>query len=206
MMMAVFIKEASALAALLLLTGCVSALNARNADVHAEAGYAAQRRGDWEAAARQFAQAVVNADLAHADARGRAMVSYEYGRAMGVLCRYEDAEKYLLLAKELNESAGHAPYLPLYELAVLKVKLGKNSQALVYFNQLMPMIEKENLLSTAPLGVADAHEQFGAALDATGQGARAAVQRERGRAIRAANPAARPVGAGTPYGTRCTAS
>jgi tetratricopeptide (TPR) repeat protein len=186
-----------------LLGGCVSAINTRNAEVHAQAGYSAQGRGDWEMAARQFAQAVVNSDLADADPRGRATVNYEYGRAMGVVCRYDDSEKYLLRAKDFDEKSGRPPFLPLYELAVLNVYQRKYNQAIAYFQQLMPFIESEKLTTTAPLGVADAYEKWAIALEATGNQAGAEAMRAKAAKIRSENPNAKPLGPGTPYGTRC---
>ena len=68
------------LAAGLGIAGCAAPINMRNADVHAQAGYSAQRNGDWDTARRQFAQAVVNADLGGAEAHGKAIVNYEYVR------------------------------------------------------------------------------------------------------------------------------
>lgn len=190
-------------ACLLLLAGCVSSINLRNAEGHAQAGYAAQNRGDWEGAARQFAQAVVNADLGNGEPQGKATVNYEYGRAMAVLCKYEDAEKYLLRAKEFNEKSGISPFLPVYELGSLNVFQKKYSAAIPYFVELIPLMEREGLRSRAPLGVADAYEKYAISLEAVGRSAEAVEQRKQARAIREANPNAKPVGGGTPYGTRC---
>lgn len=183
--------------------GCAAPINVRNAEVHAQAGYAAQQRGDWDAAMRQFAQAVVNADLGGAEPRGKAIVNYEYGRALGVTCRYSEAEKYLLRSKEFDEQQGRSPYLPLYELGLLSEKQGSSLQASIYFSQLIPLMEKEGLRSRYPLGVADAYDRYASALQANGNSEKAATQRGEAMKIRAANPGATPFGAITPYGSAC---
>ena len=185
------------------LVGCAAPINVRNAEVHAQAGYAAQQRGDWDAAMRQFAQAVVNADLGGAEPRGRAIVNYEYGRALGVSCRYSEAEKYLLRSKEFDEKQGRSPYLPLYELGLISEKQGNSLQAANYFSQLIPLMEKEGLRSRYPLGVADAYDRYASALQTNGDSEKASIQRGEANKIRAANPGAARFGTVTPYGSAC---
>ncbi|MCV2371370.1 hypothetical protein [Roseateles oligotrophus] len=183
--------------------GCASNINIRNADAHAQSGYNAQRNGDWEVARRQFAQAVVNADLGKAEAGGKAMVNYEYGRSLGVTCFWDESEKYLLRSKQFEEDRNHSPYLPLYELGLLTEKQGKSNQAASYFSQLIPLMEKEGLRAKYPLGVADAYERYAFALEATGKFAEAAKNRAEAHTLRAANSEAKPFGQVTPYGSAC---
>ncbi len=189
-----------------IVSGCASALNIQNAENHAQAGYVAQSRGDWQNSMRQFAQAVVNADLGDADSQGKSVVNYEYGRSLGVLCKYEDAEKYLLRSKELKEQLGQSPYLALYELGLLNETQGKYTAAAIYFAQLISEMKKEGLQSRYPLGVADAYERYATALEKTGKTAEASIQHKEASAIRSANPDAKPFGALTPYGTQCANS
>lgn len=185
------------------LTGCVSALNVRNAENHAQAGYAAQRSGNWDAARRQFAQAVVNADLGDADLSGKSIVNYEYGRALGVTCVYDEAEKYLIRSKTMKEQLNLSPYLALYELGLMNEKQGNYEASANYFAQLIPEMKKEGLQKKYPLGVADAYDRYASALEKTGKANEAALQRKEAGAIRAANPNAQPFGALTPYGSQC---
>lgn len=185
-------------------TGCVAPINIRNAERHAQAGYAAQRNGDWDTARRQFAQAVVNADLGDAEPHGKVVVNYEYGRALGVTCFYEEAEKYLLRSKELEEQQGQSPYLALYELGLLVEKQQLYAKAASYFSQLVPLMEKAGLRTRYPLGIADAYERYANALQEVGRRAEADSQRQQANAIRTENPGAKPFGLLTPYGTACT--
>lgn len=188
------------------LSGCASALNIRNAENHAQAGYVAQRNGDWQNSMRQFAQAVVNADLGDADLQGKSVANYEYGRSLGVLCKYEDAEKYLLRSKSMKEQLGQSPYLALYELGLLSEIQGKYPVAATYFAQLIPEMKKEGLQSRYPLGVADAYDRYATALEKSDKTTEALGQRKEASAIRAANPDAKPFGALTPYGSQCANS
>lgn len=192
-----------AVVALVVVGGCAAPINIRNAEAHAQAGYSAKARGDWDTARRQFAQAVVNADLGNADAPGKGQVNYEYGRVLGIVCAWEESEKYLLRSKRLAEESGRTPYLSVYELGLLSESQGKAAQAATYFAELLPLMEKESLRAKFPLGVADVYERYASALAATGQAAEAEVKLAEARRIRGANPDARPIGAVTPYGTAC---
>lgn len=187
-----------------LLVGCAAPINIKNAERHAQAGYVAQRNNDWDTARRQFAQAVVNADLGGAEAQGKGIVNYEYGRALGVTCFHEEAEKYLLRSKEFQEQLGQSPYLALYELGLLTEKQRQYAKAAAYFSQLIPLMEKAGLQSQYPLGVADAYERYGKALKELGKDAEARLAEQKASSIRVENPDAKPFGRVTPYGTACT--
>lgn len=196
-------RTVALVAVFLAITGCAAPINVRNAEAHARAGYGAISRGDWDTARRQFAQAVVNADLGNAELSGKWQVNYQYGRALGVTCFWEEAEKYLLRSMQFSEQIDRAPRLSLYELGLLSQKQGKSAQAVSYFAQLIPLMEKEGLRATYPLGVADAYERYAASLEATGQTESAARNRIEARSIRNANPTATPFGTVTPYGSTC---
>lgn len=194
----------AAVIACLGIAGCVAPINVRNAERHAQAGYAAQRNGDWETARRQFAQAVVNADLGDADLNGKATVNYEYGRALGVTCFYEESEKYLLRPKEFDEQQGQSPYLALFELGLLAEKQKQYAKAASYFSQLIPLMEKAGLRTKYPLGVVEAYEQYANSLQEIGKGHEAGLMRQQANSVRAENPDAKPFGRLTPYGSACT--
>jgi hypothetical protein len=146
----------------LAIAGCAAPIEKRNAEAHFQPGYAAMQRGDWDAARRQFAQAVANADLGGVEPVDKAIMDYEYGRALGVTCFWEESEKYLLLSKQLDEQRGRSPFRSLYELALLTEREGKLAQAAYYFGQLIPFIEKEGLRTKYPLGVADVDDHYAA--------------------------------------------
>ena len=173
-------------------------------DEYVQRADAAIRRGDWESAASQFAQAINHADLPK-DAAIRGAMHLGYGRAIGVMCHYDEAEKYLLRAKEIAEKAGRAAFPVGYELGSISVARKKYTAATDYFSQLMPIIEREAQAKGSPAMVADAYEKYAVALAANGKPDEAeSLRREAGK-IRETGPKALP-GAITPYGTQCPKS
>ena len=171
-------------------------------DEYLQRATAAKIRGDWESVAGQYAQAINHADLPR-DAATRSTMQLEYGRAMGALCQFEEAEKYLLRAREMAAMAGASPFNALHELAALNGAQKKYAVAAGYFMQLMPVIEREARLKSSPQLVADALEKFAVALAATGNNDEAELRRREAEKIRAANPKPAPPGTITPYGTQC---
>lgn len=194
----------TALLACICLVGCVSQINLVNADRHTQAGLVAERSGDWTTARSQFAQAVVNADLADANPHAKAIVNYEYGRALGVGCAYESAEKYLLRSKSFAELNHESPYLPVYELGVLSQFRGKAADAQRYFEMLIPLLEIEKLDQRYPMGVVDVYIRYAQVLEENGLTAVATDMRAKADSIRAAHPDAKPISNVTPYGSLCS--
>jgi tetratricopeptide (TPR) repeat protein len=86
----------------LTMPACVSSINTLNANKYADAAFSATEAGDWDSARRYWARAVVNAELAKMPPQQFAVFNYEYGRALGVQCFFDEAERYLLKAYELD--------------------------------------------------------------------------------------------------------
>ena len=167
-------------------------------DEYVQRGNAAQKRGDWESAASQFAQALNHADLPNDDATRSAM-NLEYGRAMGVLCHYREAEKYLLRAKAFAESAKGSLFRPLYELGAVSLAQKKYVGAAIYF----AAMEREAREKLSPWLVADALEKTAAAMAASGRSVEASSRLLEADRIRDARPPAPPPGTITPHGAQC---
>lgn len=191
--------------ALLACTTCLMPVTASadelELDEYLQRANAAKNRGDWESAASQAAQAVNHADLPKTGAV-RSAVYLEYGRTMGVLCQYDDAETYLLRAKEIAEKSASSTAPALYELGALSAAQKKFADAVGYFSQLVPLIERESRIKTSALVVADAYEKYALALAATGRPDEAEARRRDAGRIRESRPNA-PPGTITPYGAKC---
>lgn len=173
-------------------------------DEYLQRANAAKSRGDWESVASQIAQAINHPDLPKTGTI-RSAVHLEYGRAMGVLCQYEESEKYLLQAKEIAEKARSPLFSTLYELGALSIAQKKFAGAADYFSQLLPMMGQELRNKSSTLVVADAYEKYAIALTATGMSERAeSLRREAGK-IRQTG-ATLPRGTLTPYGAQCQKS
>ena len=124
---------------------------------------------------------------------------------MGVLCQYDEAEKYLLLARDIAAKAELSTFPALVELGASNAMQKKFAAAVGYFSQLPAMIERESRIRTAPLLVADAYEKFATALVATGKPEEAELPRREAGKIREAGVKATP-GLITPYGAMCPKS
>lgn len=170
-------------------------------DEYLQRANAAKIRGDWESVASQIAQAINHPDLPKTGAL-RSTVHLEYGRAMGVLCQYREAEKYLLLAKEIADVSGSASIGALYEMGSASVAQKKFATAVAYFSQLVAMIERDSRSKLSPSVVADAYEKYSLALAETGKLEEAQSRRSEADKIRQTAPKA-VAGLITPYGKLC---
>lgn len=166
---------------------------------------AAIRRGDWESAASQFAQAINHPDLPR-DAITRSAMHLGYGRALGVLCHFDEAEKYLLRAKDIaasDDKAGSATIDALRELGAINVARKKYAAAIEYYLPFVAAIEREPRTKLPPWQTTDAFEKLAIALAATGKPDEADARRREAGKWRGGVPGALPAGAITPYGTQC---
>jgi tetratricopeptide (TPR) repeat protein len=162
----------------------------------------ARNRGDWQSAANRYAQALNHADLPK-DGATRSEINMEYGRSMGVLCQYGEAEKYLLRAKEIATQSSSPLFPVLQELLVLSVVQKKYDAAAAYFAQLQPLIERESRVKSSPLLVANAYEKMAEVLTAGGKVDEAAARRQEALQLRESAPKVVPPGTITPYGAKC---
>ncbi len=187
---------------MLTLAGNVTLASDLELEEYLQRAASARARGDWQSAAHQFAQAINHADLPRGGAM-RSEVHLEYGRSMGVLCQYAEAEKYLLKAKEIAAQA-RAPMFPaLQELLAVSVAQKKYDAASAYFEQLQPLIERESRIKSSPLLVANAFEKVAEVLSAAGKADEAAARRAEAVRVREAAPKKAPAGTITPYGAQC---
>ncbi len=174
-------------------------------DEYLQRANAAKVRGDWESVASQIAQAINHPDLPKTGAM-RSGVHLEYGRAMGVLCQYNEAEKYLLIAKEIADASGSATIGALVELGSVSVAQKKFAAASGYFSQLVLLLERDPRVKPSPLVIADTYEKFGWALAETGKPEEAQLRRSEADKIRQTVPKAAATGLITPYGKLCPKS
>ncbi|MEP7156417.1 MAG: hypothetical protein ABI905_11635 [Betaproteobacteria bacterium] len=171
-------------------------------DEYLQRAEAARARSDWESVANQYAQAINHPDLPK-DGVTRSMVNLEYGRALGVICQYEEAEKYLLRAKDIAEKSGAPMFSVLYELGSISVAEKKYANASIYFSGAVPSIDRDARAKNTPLIVADAYEKFALALTALGKADEAAARRADAAKVRETRLRPAPPGTITPYGAQC---
>lgn len=164
---------------------------------------ASRQRGDWQSVANQLAQALNHPDLPGEGAL-RGSVHLEYGRAIGVLCQYTEAEKYLQMAADIARRSRKSGFDALYELAAISAARGNFAKAAAYLEQVLPMLQAPP--APPPQRVADVHDRLATALEAIGKPQEAESQRRQAARIRAGLPGGAAAKAGTPYGERCPKS
>ncbi len=191
------------LALLVLLTGCASEIQKRNAERFTLIGVQAQAQGDWDTARRAYARAVVNGEQAKLPQRTLAVLTYEYGRSLGVSCFFNLAEAELNRAYELDRQAGNPLYLSLTELARLTLDQQKFETSAGYFARAIEVMDQAKMVERAPTGYADILDEYAIALAKVGRKSEAIDVGKRASAIRKANPDGKSVTDRTPYGKFC---
>lgn len=192
---------------LVLLTGCASEINQRNATRYMIMGTQAQASGDWDGARRAYARAAVNGELAGLPAETQAMFAYEYGRSTGVTCFFDHSETWLNKAYELDKKAGQPLYFSLDELGRLMLAQAKYTQAAGYFERGIAELNKVEFFNKSPsaaIAYADLLDDYELALLKSGAAAEAGNIKKRASEIRSKYPNQESSTERTPYGKYCT--
>lgn len=185
-------------------TGCANAINVKNTNSHGNAANAASKAGDWTTARKQWAQALVNAELAGMPAQQLAVFHYEYGRALGVQCFWKESESYLQRAYELDHQTAGPEFMSLLELSRLKYDQGKFDKCIPYYLRAIESLEKVNAPARTPTEFSVVLEEYAKALRETGKEQEAISVQKRADEIRSKNQEGRTVTDRTPYGKYCS--
>jgi tetratricopeptide (TPR) repeat protein len=133
-----------------------------------------------------------------------AVFYYEYGRALGVTCFFDESETYLKKAYELDKKTNGPVYMSLTELGRLNLDQKKYDQALKYYNEVIPMIEKMGAETEAPMEFSFMLDDYSEMLSNTGMEQKAGEYKQRAEEIRKKNPKRHSITERTMYGTQCT--
>jgi len=187
----------------LVLTGCALP-HKSTSEKHAMAAMLAMKNENWDAARRAFARAVVHAELARLSPQIRAVLTYEYGRMLGITCFFDLAESELKRAHNLDRQAGNSLRFTLSELARLNFDQQKFPAATGYFEHALAVMAQEELPAHAPMAYADFLEEYAVALTEISRNAEAAAIKQKILSIRRTNPQGESSTDRTPYGKFCT--
>ncbi len=171
----------------------------RPATDYIEAAKAAQREGRWADAARHWHQAI--AVTSPLDRRQLATINYEEGRALGVMCQYDEARKALRAAHSLDKEINGPAYMPLFEMGRMYLVQERYADAADLYRDAFALAEPAGALKQTPLDAADLWEEYALALERSGEDASEAEQRA--RRLREAHPAGKHYTDRTPYGSHC---
>lgn len=172
-------KRFAIAASTLLLAACVTAIPPSQGIY---SGNIAYERGDYAQAKESFSSALQVAMQQNWKPH-IATAKYGLGRSMGQLCQFDEAEKYLLEAANLeNEiSGGKGIHLSqdYFELARLYYDYGKYEKAVPYFQKAIPLAEEVGVASSDPIGFAKVLDDYAIALSKIGDAnAATAVERK----------------------------
>ena len=167
------------------------------------AAVSASQVGDWDLSRRHWAKAVVNSKLAHEPEQKMAVLNYEYGRALGVTCFFDEAEKHLNLAYQQDVNTGGPSYNDLVELARLNLDQKKWKASIAYYKKALPVLDAINASTDAPHAYADILTEYALAIDKAGESG-ALGYRNEAESIRKKHPEGHSITERTPYGTQCT--
>lgn len=179
-------------------------INRKNAKVYAQTADKAAKSGDWEAARLNWAKAVKNSELGKINESTLSVFYYEYGRALGVTCFNELAEKYLLKSLHIDEKLTGNTYLPLAELTRLNLDNKDYSEATEYYKKLFPELDKLNASTKAPIAYADMLDEYSYSLLELGLKDKAEKTKFQANKIRSKHSRHYSITDRTPYGTKCT--
>ena len=183
------------------LTSC--AINEVTAHRYANAAVSASESGDWITARENWRRAYINAKLAHMDNKALAVALYEYGRASGVVCEWEEAESSLKETYRLGTSTDDLSYMSVYELGRMNYDRKRYADAVEQFSKVKVFFDMTEADTKDPLGYADYLDEYAIALEQTGKPSEAQPLRSRSMELRKTFVGKNSHTEKTPYGTMC---
>lgn len=190
---------------LIVLAGCVAGGHKLELQRDYQAAVAAQNGGDWDAARRAWARVVENGRASGEPPAQQAVYHYEYGRSLGITCHFDEAERELLQAYQLDVETDGPAYMSLTELARLNLDRQRNADAASYFERMLRETN-EKVLEQAPAEHAVILDEYADALAGSGNPEQAEQMRAEADMIRSAHPHSQSVTDRTPYGRHCRQS
>lgn len=192
--------------AVFIVGGCASAINERNAHNYANAAASAVQAGNWESARRNWAKAVTNAQLGGMSGQQLSIAYYEYGRAAGATCHFEESENYLSKSLTFDQTNNGPTHMPLLELARLKLAQRQYGEAINYFELLIPIYELHKAAEEDPAGVAEVYKELSDSLAQVGREREAKKYQGLSKALKETSTEKQSSSEITPYGQHCSQS
>ncbi|MFN0313611.1 MAG: tetratricopeptide repeat protein [Burkholderiales bacterium] len=166
----------------------------------------AQEAGDWHSAAAEWAAAHAALEPGERESPRAAAITYELGRALGVICRFEQSEQRLLEALAIDEKTGGPAAMSLVELARLQLGSGHPRRALPWFERAVRALDAQDAASRDAEAYAGFLAEYAQAAGKSGDATRAGVLRQRIEALQARHTHAHGHAERTPYGLHCAGS
>lgn len=187
----------------LLVTACQNSLNLRTAHDYFQGGLQSAKEGKWYNARMSFGRAWANANLGNAKDNVIAVYAYEYGRASGAICDWDESEKGLLKALELDKKINGPTHMSLIELARMYNAQGSLSQSEKYYFLGKKRLDELQADTKDTIGYANILKSYSAVLNKLGRKEEANALTKREQEIRSVFKYRRSSHGVTPYGMYC---
>lgn len=160
-------------------------------------------QGLWRKARDHWKAALQSSLSIEVDTTYQVILHYGYGRALGVLCDWDKAEKHLQKALELDRKSHGAFYLSLIELSRFYQAQNKFEQAKQHYDELLPALNERKAAVTDPFNTAELLDGYADTLEALGAKQLSKPYRDSAFKLRK-NAGKKPRElAKTPYGAAC---
>lgn len=143
-----------------LIASCANPVNLRTAANYFSAGQSLIQQNKWFDGRMAFGRAWANADLGKAQDQVTAVYAYEYGRASGVICDWNEAEKGLLAALEIDNRTGGPIHMSYVELARMYQARNSNENSEKYFSLAKAALDEKQADTRDPIGYANILEAY----------------------------------------------
>ncbi len=187
------------------LSACVSSIMQKTTNNYMNSVSALQQSGEWQKAVEPARRAVINAESPSTNATPlqKAIAHYEYGRTLGATCAFQEAEKELKKAHDLDKEAKQPLYLSLVELARLNLDQGRHVEANRYFQSAIKEIKLARVDEHAPRAFSDILNEYSQSLEKTGKIKEAKVAKKQAENLVASSSTGSSMTDRTPYGKFC---
>ena len=185
------------------LAGCVPVTERNTAETWVSVGNQAELRGDWDTARAAWQGAVASEQRRPLTARARAVLELNYGRTLGVTCRFDEAESHLLNAWRLDRDSGGPVQVALLELGRLTFDQRKYDASAQYFDEALVAIQRAGIPARAPAEFANVLDEYAIALAGAERATEAAAVWQQAAELRRKDPTLSVIADRTPYGSQC---
>ena len=185
----------------LLIISCANPLNRMTAQQYYNGGNYHKNQGNWFDARISYGRAWTNTEWGNLSPQETALYAFEFGRASGALCDWENAEKGLRQAYNIDIKTGAPLHYDLIEFAHMYQAMGLYEKSDEYYSMTLASFN-EDIINKHPMGYADTLKRYSDVLSHLGKDKMALDFKKRSEVILSANPD-KTIPPGIPYGKFC---
>lgn len=183
--------------------GCANPVSQRTGVNYAQQAEREIQLGNWNDARRLYARAITNGKYGGFDDENMAYLWYQYSRASGVICDWEEAERGFGKAYELDRKIGGSTYVTLYELGQMNLDRGGYDKAVEIFKRTYIEMENVNVRRKYPIRYSTFLISYADALEQANKNSEANKYRDTATVILKENSGGDKLNRRTPYGSQC---